>query len=138
MLQDYRDFVLKTNTLALAIGVIIGAATGKLVSSIVEDLFMPVFSLFIPQGGWASAQWIISQSVDTTGKITINAIKYGHFISAIIDFLVISFVVFIMTRFLGVKPSSLAKSKECPQCLESIPANAKSVEPVAPSLLHND
>jgi len=125
MLQDYRDFILKTNTLALAIGVIAGAATSKLVSSIVEDLFMPVISLLVPQGGWASAQWVLSQSMDASGKITVNAIKYGHFISAIIDFLVISFVVFIMTKFLGVNKPSSAKTKECPQCLESIPANAK-------------
>ncbi len=125
MLQDYRDFVLKTNTLALAIGVIVGAATGKLVSSIVEDLFMPFISWLVPQGGWASAQWILSQSADSSGRLTVNAIKYGHFISAIIDFLVISFVVFIMTKFLGVKQPSTAKSKDCPQCLESIPVEAK-------------
>lgn len=125
MLQDYRDFVLKTNTLALAIGVIIGAATSKLVSSIVEDLFMPFISLLVPQGGWASAQWVLSQSIDASGKVTVNAIKYGHFISAIIDFLVISSVVFIMTKFLGVKQPALAKSKECPECLESIPVHAK-------------
>jgi large conductance mechanosensitive channel len=125
MLQDYRDFILKTNTLALAIGVIAGAATSKLVGSIVDDLFMPVISFLLPEGGWASAQVILSQSVDSAGKVTINSIKYGHFISAIIDFLVISFVVFIMTKFLGVKQSSLTKNKECPECLESIPISAK-------------
>jgi large conductance mechanosensitive channel len=126
MLQDYRDFILKTNTLALAIGVIVGAATSKLVGSIVDDLFMPIISCVLPEGGWASAQWIISQSIDSTGKVTINSIKYGHFISAIIDFLVISFVVFVMTKFLGVRQSSLTKNKECPACLEIIPVNAKT------------
>jgi len=125
MLQDYRDFVLKTNTLALAIGVIIGAATAKLVSSIVDDLFMPMISLVIPQGGWASAQWVLSKSVDASGQVSLNAIKYGHFISAIIDFLLISFIVFVMTKFLGVKSSATTKTKECPQCLENVPVNAK-------------
>ncbi len=125
MLQDYRDFILRTNTLALAIGVIAGAATSKLVSAIVDDLFMPVFSLILPASGWTSAQFVLSQNIDSTGKVTINALKYGHFISAIIDFLVILFVVFVLAKFLGVKQPVLVKQKECPECLENIPVTAK-------------
>jgi len=125
MLEDYRDFILRTNTLALAIGVIVGAATSKLVTSIVDDLIMPVLCVILPAGNWTSAQIILSQSVDSTGKTTLNVLKYGHFIGSIIDFLVISFVVFILTRFLGVKPASLAKTKKCPECLEDIAWNAK-------------
>jgi large conductance mechanosensitive channel len=125
MLEDYRDFILRTNTLALAIGVIIGAATSKLVTSIVDDLLMPMFSFFMPAHNWTSAQIILSKSTDVTGATTVNAIKYGHFIGSIIDFLVISFVVFILTRFLGVKQAFVAKTKQCPECLEDIPRSAK-------------
>ncbi len=125
MLEDYKDFILRTNTLALAIGVIIGAATSKLVTSIVDDLIMPFFSSILPAGNWTSAQFILSKSTDITGATIVNAIKYGHFIGSIIDFLVISFVAFILTRFLGVRPASLSRTKQCPECLEDIPRAAK-------------
>ncbi len=62
---------------------------------------MPLISLFVPQGGWASAQWILSQNIDPTGKIAVNAIKYGHFISAIIDFLIVSFCRFYHDQIPG-------------------------------------
>jgi large conductance mechanosensitive channel len=125
MLEDYKNFVLRTNTLALAIGVIAGAATSKLVGSIVEDLFMPVLTLILPSGGWASAQLILSKHAEANGAITINALKYGHFFSSVIDFLVVSFVIYIMTKFLGSKHPIMAKTKQCPECLEEVPRAAK-------------
>lgn len=124
MLQDYKDFVLKTNTLALAIGVIIGGATSKIVSSIVQDLFMPLISLIVPQGEWSTAEFVLHQSISPSGRVVVDAVKYGHFISVVIDFLVISFVVFFMTKFLGFKHNE-ATNKECPECLEQIPIKAK-------------
>ena len=98
MLHEFKEFLTKSNALALAIGVIIGAATGKVVSAIVDDLIMPLIALILPAGDWRDAQIVLSQSTDAAGKLTINAIKYGHFIGALIDFVCISFVVFLIVK----------------------------------------
>ncbi len=94
MLHEFKEFLTKSNALALAIGVIIGAATGKVVTAIVDDLIMPLISCLMPAGDWRDAQLILSHSTDAAGKITVSAIKYGHFLGATIDFLCIAFVVF--------------------------------------------
>jgi large conductance mechanosensitive channel len=98
MLQDFKQFLTKSNALALAIGVIIGAATGKVVSAIVDDLLMPLIAIVLPAGDWRDAQIVLSHSTDAAGKITVNAIKYGHFLGATIDFICIAFVVFLITK----------------------------------------
>lgn len=98
MLKDFKEFLTKSNALALAVGVIIGAATGKVVSAIVDDLLMPICALVLPAGDWRDAQIVLSHSTDAAGKITVNAIKYGHFLGATIDFICIAFVVFLITK----------------------------------------
>jgi len=98
MLQEFKTFLTKSNALALAIGVIIGAATGKVVSAIVDDLLMPVVAIILPAGDWRDAQIVLSHSTDAAGKITVNAIKYGHFLGALIDFVCIAFIVFLITK----------------------------------------
>ena len=127
MLKEFKSFLTKTNALALAIGVIIGAAVGKVVTSIVDDLIMPVIGLIIPSGDWKQAKIILKTVTDPTGKVTESAIQYGHLIGTIIDFIIIAFVVFLVTKAL-IKPAiepPPAPSKECPECLESIPEAAK-------------
>ena len=123
MLNEFREFLLKTNALALAIGVIIGAAVGKVVSSLVSDILMPVIGLLIPGGAWREASIVLMRKVDGTPGA---AITYGAFLGAVIDFVIIAFVVFMITRAL-LKPAPAAPappSKECPFCKETIPAAA--------------
>ncbi len=118
MIGEFKAFLTKSNALALAIGVIIGAAMGKVVSALVEDVLMPVIGLVLPKGDWREAQIILSRKADfETGKITVNAIKYGDFIGNVVDFIVIAFVVFLVTKAL-IKPAPEAPSKECPFCKE--------------------
>jgi large conductance mechanosensitive channel len=123
MLNEFRDFLFKTNALALAVGVIIGAATGKVVSAVVDDLLMPVIGLVLPAGDWRNAQFVLTQGIDAAGNPTVNAIKYGHFLSATIDFVIIAFVVFLIARLVLPKEEPPA-TKQCPECLESVPAAA--------------
>lgn len=123
MFQDFKAFLLKSNAFALAIAVIIGAAIAKVVSALVADLLMPVVGLILPRGDWRDAQIVLSQTVDKTGKITVNAIKYGDFLGSVIDFVFIAFVVFLIIRSL-LKPAPEAPTKGCPFCMEKIPAGA--------------
>lgn len=127
MIKDFVSFLTKANALALALGVIIGGATGKLVSAVVDDTLMPVVGLVMPAGDWREAQIVLSQSTDPAGKVTVNAIKYGHLAGAILDFVIIALVVFLLTKALtkalpAEPPPDPTKS--CPQCLEMVPAAA--------------
>ncbi len=124
MLQEFKAFLLKTNALALAIGVIIGAAVGKVVSSLVADVLMPVVGLAIPGGAWREMSFVLSTNPDGTPA---NAITYGAFLGNVVDFVIIAFVVFMITKSL-LKPEPEKPGpamKECPECKESIPAAAR-------------
>lgn len=127
MLKDFKDFLLQTNALALAIGVIIGGAVGKVVSSLVADILMPLISLAIPGGSWRDAKIVLSSTTDAAGKTVDNAITMGTFIGTLVDFVIIAAAVFVITKML-VKPSPAAPAvqmKTCPECLESIPQAAR-------------
>jgi large conductance mechanosensitive channel len=124
--NDFKTFLLKTNALALAIGVIIGAATGKVVSAIVADLLMPIISLVIPSGDWRAAQLVLTETTGPDGKPVVNAIKYGDFLGNLVDFAIIAFVVFLITKaFLREKEAPPPATKSCPECKETIAADAR-------------
>jgi large conductance mechanosensitive channel len=117
---EFREFLLKQNVVALAIGVVIGAAFGKVVSGVVEDVIMPIVGLLLPGGEWRQAQ----VALDGT-----NAIKYGDLIGRIVDFVIVAAVVFVATKALLERskpaPAPAPATKACPECLESIPAAAR-------------
>jgi large conductance mechanosensitive channel len=121
---EFRKFLLGTNALALAVGVIIGGAVGKVVSSIVSDLLMPVIGILIPGGAWRELKWVLTTKPDGSPA---NAITYGAFIGNLVDFVIVAFVVFMITKAI-LKPVPAAPSppvKECPECKETIPAAAR-------------
>ena len=127
MISDFRGFLTKTNALALAVGVIIGAAIGSVVTALVADIVMPLVGLLIPSGDWRLAKKVLSTATDSSGKVTENAILYGHCAGPVIDFVIIALVVFLIVRRL-VKPAPDAPAvpmKSCPECLEKIPAAAR-------------
>ena len=124
MIGEFRGFLTKTNALALAIGVIIGAAVGNIVSALAADILMPVVGLFLPGGDWRQAKLVLKTVTDAAGKTTESAILYGHFIGTVIDFLIISMVVFLIVKAL-VKPAPADPTKSCPECLEKVPAAAR-------------
>ena len=123
MWGEFRAFLLKQNALALAVGVIIGAAFGRVVTSIVSDLMMPIISLGMPGGEWRSAKIVLGRTVGPDGKEAVNAINYGNFLGITVDFLIVSFVVFLIVRQF-LKPSPAAPTKTCPFCREVVPAEA--------------
>jgi large conductance mechanosensitive channel len=117
---EFRAFLLKTNALALAIGVIIGGAMGTVVNSLVNDIIMPPIGLAL--GGIDFSQLKIVLKAATGGDpATEVAIRYGTFINAIIAFIVIAFVVWQLSKMF-VKEGPAPEMKVCPFCRE---ANAK-------------
>src|SRR5438128_416039 len=119
MFAEFKAFLTKSNALALAIGVIIGAASGKVVSALVADILMPIIGVVLPKGDWREAQIQLGEPIkDATGKITVNAIKYGDFLGNVVDFMVIALVVFLVTKAL-LKPAPDVPTKTCPFCKET-------------------
>ena len=122
MLKGFKEFLLKNNVLALAVAVIVGGAVGKVVSSLAADILMPLIGMVLPSGEWRSAKWILGKSVGADGKEIVNAISYGTFFGNIVDFLIIAFVVYMITKAL-IKEAPAPPpphSKICPRCKESI------------------
>ena len=123
MWNEFKSFLLKTNALALAVGVIIGAAVGKVVSSIVSDLLMPVIGLLVPGGAWREAAFVLKHKADGSPAAQIT---YGAFLGNLIDFVIIAFVIFLITKAL-LKPAPEPPpppTKDCPFCKEKVPAAA--------------
>jgi len=85
---EFKAFLEKRNAVGLALAVIIGGAAGKLVSALVEDILMPIISVFMPSGGWREAFIAIGE----------DKLLYGHFAGAILDFLIIALIVFAIMR----------------------------------------
>jgi large conductance mechanosensitive channel len=125
MLKEFTGFLTKTNALALAIGVIIGAAIGKVVAGFVDDLIMPIIGLALPSGDWREAKIVLKTVTDAKGKVTESAIAYGHLIGTIIDFVFIAFVIFLIAKALIKPPPPGPATKTCPECREAIPAEAR-------------
>lgn len=124
MLKEFKSFLIQTNALALAIAVIIGGAVGKVVSSLVADILMPLISTAIPGGNWRDAKVVLSSRIDAAGKTVENAITLGNFLGTVVDFVIIAAVVFMITKIL-MKPAPAAPTKTCPECLELIPLAAR-------------
>jgi large conductance mechanosensitive channel len=123
MWKEFKAFLTTSNALALAVGVIIGAATGKVVSAVVDDLLMPIIGLGMPNGDWRDAQFVLATQTDAAGKVSVNAIKYGHLIGTLLDFVIIAAVVFAITKAL-LKPAPKDETQTCPFCKETLPIDA--------------
>lgn len=97
---EFRTFISKGNVMDLAVAFIIGAAFKAIVSSLVNDMIMPIVSLIVGEEGFRNFKYVITEAV-YDGEVLVtaeNAIYYGNFIQAIIDFLIIAFVVFLMVK----------------------------------------
>ncbi len=118
MLKEFRDFAMRGNVIDLAVAVIIGGAFGKIVSSLVDDIIMPLIGLIIGGIDFNSLAF----------KVGSAQVKYGTFIQNVVDFLIIAFVIFLMVRAMNKMkkpaPAAAATTKECPRCFTTIPLKA--------------
>ncbi len=134
MLKEFKTFVMRGNVLDLAVAVIIGAAFGKIVSSAVNDVIMPPIGLIIGKVDFSNLYLNLSgttyASLAEAQKAGAPVIKYGLFINAAIDFLIVAFVIFLLVRVanrIQQKQETAPAAplvKDCPFCLSSIPIKA--------------
>jgi large conductance mechanosensitive channel len=98
MWKEFKEFVSKGNVLDLAVGVIIGAAFGKIVSSLVDDVLMPIIGMAFGGASLKDKAITLGTMVNDKGETVANLLKYGNFIQAIIDFIILAFVIFLIVR----------------------------------------
>ena len=131
MLKEFRDFAMRGNVVDLAIGVIIGAAFGKIVSSLVNDVLMPPIGLLV--GNIDFSNIFISLSAHQYATIAeakaagVPTLNIGLFINTIIDFVIVAFVIFLLIRQMNrlmPKPAAPVTTKDCPRCATAIPLKA--------------
>ena len=130
MLKEFRDFIARVNVIDLAVAVIIGAAFGKLVTSLVEGIIMPPIGMVL--GGVDFSNLFIDLSGQHPVSLAdaqlkgLPVITYGAFINDIITFLIVAFVVFLIVKAINrnKQKEAMAQKKNCPYCLSSIPIEA--------------
>lgn len=132
MWNDFRAFIMRGNVVDLAIGVIIGAAFGRIVSSLVSDIIMPPIGLILGEVDFSSIFITLSShhydtiaAAKAAGAPTINI---GVFVNAVIDFIIVALVVFLVMRYvnkmLPKPPPAEPTTKDCPYCISAIPLAA--------------
>ncbi len=125
--KDFHDFAARGNVVDLAVGVIIGAAFGKIVTSLVNDVIMPPIGLALGHVDFSNLFVSLSGHYDTlaaakaAGAPTIN---YGLFINTVIDFAIVAFVIFLLVHQINRFVRRPTANKDCPCCCSSIPAKA--------------
>jgi large conductance mechanosensitive channel len=132
MLKEFKEFAMKGNVLDLAVGFIIGAAFGKIVTSLVSDIIMPPIGLILGKVDFSSLFLNLSgksysslAEAKAAGAATLN---YGIFLNNIVDFLIVAFAVFLLVRMVNrwnkPAPAAAPSTKECPYCASTIPLKA--------------
>ena len=134
MFKEFKAFVMRGNVVDLAVGVIIGAAFGKIVSSLVDDVLMPPIGKALGHVDFSNLFINLSEtpvaSVADAKKAGLATLNYGLFLNTIINFLIVAFCVFIIIQIIHhwtekPTPPAAPTTKDCPQCAMSIPIAAK-------------
>lgn len=134
MMKEFKEFALKGNVIDLAVGVIIGAAFGKVVTSIVDDILMPVLGVIVGKHDFSNNFVTLSgghydtlAQAKAAGAATLN---YGLFINTVIAFLIVALAIFVVIRQVNQMKRKPAEAvtpamRDCPQCLSAIPRDAR-------------
>ncbi len=124
-LQDFKAFAMKGNVIDMAVGVIIGGAFGKIVSSVVADVIMPPLGLLVGGVNFTDLKWVMKPAEVVDGKeIAAVTLNYGNFLQATFDFLIIAFSIFLFIRLL-TKLTARKKEVAAPATPPAPPAPTK-------------
>jgi large conductance mechanosensitive channel len=131
MLREFREFAMKGNVLDMAVGIIIGVAFGKIITSLVNDILMPPIGVLLGKVDFSNLFLNLSGThyasladAKVAGAATIN---YGLFLNTVIDFIIVAFVVFLIVQQFSrfkTKEAATPNTKECPYCVSNIPIKA--------------
>jgi large conductance mechanosensitive channel len=128
MFKEFKAFAMRGNVVDLAVGIIIGGAFGKIVSSLVNDVLMPPIGVLLGGVDFSKFALTIKGTAGQPDAVTIN---YGVFINTVVDFLIVALAIFMMIRTINrfqkkeEAPAPAPTTKECPECMMTIPIAAK-------------
>ena len=132
MLKEFKAFAMRGNVIDLAVGVIIGAAFGKIVTSLVSDVIMPPIGLVLNKVDFSNLFVSLDgrhfDNLDAAKKAGAPTLNYGLFVNNVIDFLIVAFVIFLVVRQINrltAAPPAAPTTKSCPLCATTIPLAAK-------------
>lgn len=114
MVTEFKDFISRGNVVDLAVGVIIGASFGKIVTSLVEQVVMPPVGLLLGKVDFSKLKWVLSPEDPATEAIEEVAIQYGAFINTLIQFAIVAFVIFLMVKAINRMRREKAVEPEAP------------------------
>lgn len=133
-MKEFKEFAMRGNVIDLAVGVIIGAAFGKIVSSLVQDVIMPPIGLLLKNVNFSDLFISLDgkhyEHLSDAQKLGAPTLNYGIFLNNVLDFLIVAFCIFILVRQINrwtkkPEPATAPTTKECPQCAMMIPIKAK-------------
>lgn len=119
MVKEFKTFIMRGNVVDLAVGIMVGAAFGKIVTSFVNDVLMPPIGLAVGQVDFTSLTITLQEAVGETPAVTIN---YGNFIQTIVDFVIIAFAIFMVVKGMNRLKK---KEEEKPAPIAEVPADVK-------------
>ncbi len=127
ILKEFKQFAMRGNVVDMAVGVVIGGAFGKIVTSLLNDVLMPPLGLLTGGMDFTDLSLTLKAGVDGSKPVTLN---YGAFITVVVDFILVAIAVFSMVKLMNSlkkadAPPPAPSVKECPHCLLSVPLAAK-------------
>ena len=133
-LDEFKEFAIKGNAMALAVGTIIGGAFGTITKSLTDDIIMPIIAIFLGGVDFTELKIVLPrffgpEKLDEAGNVILNTLNYGNFISAVINFLILALVVFFLVKGLN-KMAEIGKKKEEEATAEPPAPPAPSAEEV--------
>lgn len=134
MLKEFKAFAMRGNAIDMAVGIIIGTAFGKIITSLVNDVIMPPIGLLMGRVDFSHLVVTLQKSNESHSAVTLN---YGLFINTVLDFIIVAFAIFMMIRQLNrFSPPAPSESttKECTECCSSIPLKARKCPHCASTL----
>lgn len=121
MFKEFKEFAMRGNVIDLAIGVIIGGAFGKIVTSLVNDIIMPPLGLLLGNMDFSDLKFVLKAAAENSPAVSLN---YGVFVNNVVNFLIVAFCIFLAVRAINQlkkpQPAATATTKSCPECCSVI------------------
>jgi large conductance mechanosensitive channel len=125
MIKEFKEFAMRGNVVDMAVGIIIGAAFGNIISSLVNDVIMPPIGLLLGNVDFSNLALVLREKTAEAEAVTIN---YGIFVNTVLNFIIVAFAIFIvikqMNRLKKKEEAPPVTTKECPKCYSIIPMKA--------------
>lgn len=128
MIKEFKEFAVRGSVIDMAVGIIIGAAFGKIATSLTNDVIMPPISMLLGSGRFEGLTWVLRPGVDDKPAVILNL---GTFVTTVLDFVIVAFVIFMLIKQINrlkkapPPPAEAAPTtKECPRCVSTISLKA--------------